>query len=360
MKSPPIGRVQIGRGHQSSHSAITAAESLFASSDELILNPNVERPHVVILGAGASVAACPQGDKHGRTLPTMANIVDVLRLRPLLSKNGLRYADENFENLYSSLSAEATRFALLREIETKVHIYFSSLKLPDSPTVYDHLLLSLRRKDAVFTFNWDPFLFDAYARNQHFELPAIFFLHGNVRIAHCPTHVDQSGATDSICPRCGRDLVVSRLLYPITMKNYSADLFIQSQWNAAESFLGGAFALTVFGYGAPASDTEAVRIMKTAWHSEQERLINRVEIIDLKARDALYDTWSPFITHHHHDCRSSFYDSYIANYPRRSCEGLFIPSVEGRAAYHFPIPRNSDFSGLHEWIAKIAAHEVPK
>jgi len=34
-------------------------------------------PHVFILGAGASVAACPDGDRNGRRLPVMANFVEV-------------------------------------------------------------------------------------------------------------------------------------------------------------------------------------------------------------------------------------------------------------------------------------------
>lgn len=56
-------------------------------------------------------------------------------------------------------------------------------------TVYDQLLVSLRPTDAVFTFNWDPFLFDAYKRNHlAVALPPIFFLHGNLR--RWPTPAD--------------------------------------------------------------------------------------------------------------------------------------------------------------------------
>ena len=58
-------------------------ESLIATRDELIRNPEMHRPHVVFLGAGASVAACPQGDKNGRHLPTMENFVDIIGLAPL-------------------------------------------------------------------------------------------------------------------------------------------------------------------------------------------------------------------------------------------------------------------------------------
>jgi hypothetical protein len=42
------------------------------------------RPHFVILGAGASRAACPQGDADGRHLPVMTDFVDTLELREIL------------------------------------------------------------------------------------------------------------------------------------------------------------------------------------------------------------------------------------------------------------------------------------
>jgi hypothetical protein len=53
-----------------------------------IQQPDFGRPHVVILGAGASLAAFPNGDKHGRKLPLMWNIVDVVGLSPLLDNAG--------------------------------------------------------------------------------------------------------------------------------------------------------------------------------------------------------------------------------------------------------------------------------
>ena len=126
------------------------AESLLASSDELIRNPAMQRPHVVILGAGASRAACPDGDKNGRRLPVMEDLVSVLRLRDLLTKNGIAGANDNFEVLYSSLYSDTSSSSIAHEIEKAVHDYFSALELPDRPTVYDHLLLSVRKKDAVF------------------------------------------------------------------------------------------------------------------------------------------------------------------------------------------------------------------
>lgn len=326
-----------------------------ALPEELIGNPERQRPHVVILGAGASKASCVNGDKNGRHLPTMNDLVAIVGLEPLLARNGIVTGNNNFEALYSSLHEDSPRAGLIQEIESVVHQYFSSLELPDHPTVYDHLLLSLRQKDAIFTFNWDPFLFDAWVRNRRFALPEIFFLHGNVRTACCPLHPDQWGAPWAHCTKCRARFIQTKLLYPIAVKNYAADQFIASQWESARWFLAQAFTLTIFGYSAPKSDIEAVEMMKSAW--QRERMIERVEIIDVKTPSELFETWKPFISHHHYDCRSCFYQSYLANYPRRSSEALFVATTQGRPAGQFPIPRHLGFEELYEWLDPIARHE---
>ena len=153
---------------------------------ELIERPNLmSRPHVVLLGAGASLAAFPNGDKSSNPIPLMNNLVATLNLHSLLERAG-ELNDVNFESVYSKLAANPRCEEIRREVETRVNDYFSSLELPLEATIYDQLLLSLRPGDAVFTFNWDPFLFDSYKRNYDVaELPEVFFLHGNVRIGVC-------------------------------------------------------------------------------------------------------------------------------------------------------------------------------
>lgn len=47
-------------------------------------------PHIVIVGAGGSRAACPEGDQNGRHLPVMADLIDTVGLRPLLAIAPLR------------------------------------------------------------------------------------------------------------------------------------------------------------------------------------------------------------------------------------------------------------------------------
>lgn len=46
------------------------------------------------------------------------------------------------------------------------------IQIPERPTIYDQLLLNLRPKDLIATFNWDPLISQAYKRNKdEFDLP---------------------------------------------------------------------------------------------------------------------------------------------------------------------------------------------
>jgi hypothetical protein len=139
-------------------------------------------PHVVILGAGASRACCPNGDANGNVLPVMADIVSTLKLQELVKDAG-HNANENFESVYSAIYKSGNE-VLLNQLDAAVRFYFERLTLPATPTLYDYLVLSLRPKDAIVTFNWDPLLPQAYKRWRHLGaiLPEVFYLHGNVDI----------------------------------------------------------------------------------------------------------------------------------------------------------------------------------
>ena len=260
----------------------------------LVNKPENWGRHIVILGAGASIAAFPHGDANDKKLPTMDNLVEMLDLEPLLEQRGVKSRHLNFEDIYSELYEKDPRAPFLKEIEESIYTYFDSLRLPESPTIYDHLLMSLRPKDMVATFNWDPFLFDAWNRNKNkVPLPIILHLHGNVRVAHCPNH-PVYGERGMYCPECNRDLVPSRLLYPVRNKNYANNLFIKTEWEILKKGLHQAKTLTIFGYGAPTTDEEAVGIMKHEWDKDN-RLIERTEIIDIKDEEVLWMQWEPFI-----------------------------------------------------------------
>lgn len=62
----------------------------FTTSVEEEMNEiKMTRPHVVILGAGASRAVCPNGDSRGNRLPLMSDFSEIVGLEALLSEWGL-------------------------------------------------------------------------------------------------------------------------------------------------------------------------------------------------------------------------------------------------------------------------------
>ena len=51
------------------------------TKSQLVNKPGKLGRHIVILGAGASIAAFPDGDVNGNRLPTMDNLVEMLGLQ---------------------------------------------------------------------------------------------------------------------------------------------------------------------------------------------------------------------------------------------------------------------------------------
>ncbi len=138
-------------------------------------------PHVVILGAGASRAAFPEGDVSGKKLPLMNDIVKVIGLEDIIGAS----AGSNFEEIYSRLIRDQD-LETARAIEDRVWDYFERMQIPDELTLYDELVMSLRSKDIIATFNWDPLLLQAYRRSGFpDDVPDLAFLHGNVAKGIC-------------------------------------------------------------------------------------------------------------------------------------------------------------------------------
>jgi hypothetical protein len=319
-------------------------------TDEEIRTPDNKRNHVVILGAGASLAAFPQGDKNGRHLPVIKNFVSVVGLEGLLQSNGFNPPYDDFEGLYSQIASNPTTGRLANEIEQRVYAYFSAMELPTSISLYDHLVLSLRAKDIIATFNWDPFLWQAAVRNAKYaEPPTLLFLHGNVAIGYCPT-CKELFPRDRPCRKCGGKTNSSPLLYPVKQKDYNSDPAISAHWKILEEALKSAWTITFFGYGAPKTDVEAVRLLRQGWGTAEERMMEETEIIDIRSESDLTSTWSPFIHSHHYQIHQSFYESSIAKHPRRSCEAVFQRVAMARFVEGTQFPKDFDFHQFRQWL----------
>jgi len=289
----------------------------------------------------------------------MNDFLDTIQpLRPRLEAVGIPLEGRNFEDVYSDLH-QTGRAEVEREVELIVRRYFESLCLPNEPTVYDYLLLSLREKDVIATFNWDPFLIQAVERNAGWSnrLPNLLFLHGNVMAGHCLRHeIPVQAPIHMRCPKCGGPLRQSRLLYPVSQKNYESDPVISASWNELQSDLKESIMVTIFGYGAPKSDTAAVELLRNALG---DRPVNQIEIIDIRPEAELRDLWEPFIEAHkyHYKIRHSFHDSWIAKHPRRTGEAFKLQYWDAEFIGSNPIPRSSTFEELWKWFDILLQEE---
>ncbi len=265
--------------------------------------------HVVILGAGASIASTLHNpEPSGKTLPSMDNLVQVVGLDGIDEVAELVRVDNNFEAVFSSLYSRNSHVPVIERIERQVREYFQGLHLPPTPTIYDYLALSLRPKDLIATFNWDPFLVEAVVRNRHVaEMPRIAFLHGNVAIEFSEA-TGRTGPPDAISMTTHHYYAPTRLLYPIAQKD-SQDPFIRLEWAQLDAWLKGSKRVTIFGYGAPETDVKAVDLMSKAWGDPDTRDMEQVEIIDIQSEDAVCRRWERFICRDHVDYCTDYFEA---------------------------------------------------
>lgn len=318
-----------------------------------IAQVSMKKPHVILLGAGASRATFPEGDRNGRLLPLMVDFVEIVPIKDLLTHAGIPFEGRNFEEIYSDLFKDGNKAAIRKSLEKVVFDYFSSLSLPETPTLYDYLVLSLRPKDFIATFNWDPFLIQAAMRNASFAgCPKLLFLHGNVLQGYCEKD-NLNGLIGSNCPRCGDQLKPTRLLYPISNKDYESEPSIRSAWEALKWAFKHAFMVTIFGYSAPKSDLGAVKLLQDAWGSSEQREFEQFEIIDIRDEEVLLDSWQGFIHTHHYEIHKDFFDSWISKHPRRTGEAYWNQYLEAAFIEDNPLPKSCSLEDLWQWYKPL-------
>lgn len=290
------------------------------------------RPHLFILGAGATKATIPNGDKYGRQSPVMENFMQEIGIDGLLDGVKLKTKSNNIEAIYSELASKPEYTDVVRKIEDGIVNHYRKMQIPDKPTLYDCLILSLRSKDCIATFNWDPLLIQAYNRVNKItrDLPQMLFLHSCVEVGVCEDCKHFEPYHNRFCSECGKPLVSPRLLYPVKNKDYSQNVYIQDAWYRLQYYLEKACIVTIWGYSAPESDKKAKQMMLKAFSSDY-RPLDQIEVIDVATEDVLYKTWQPFAktTNYHLNIYRSLIESLIGEFPRRSIEGYVKRNIEG-------------------------------
>ncbi|MEW5943975.1 MAG: hypothetical protein AB1710_09010 [Pseudomonadota bacterium] len=315
----------------------------------------VQNPHVVILGAGASIAACPDGDINGLKLPSLQDVQNATGLNELFGRIEAVEGSlgDGFEAKYSRLVHIGKYSAEIEQINSSVRDYFARLQLPERVTPYDLMILGLREKDHIFTFNWDPFLLQALRRCSGVaSLPSVHFLHGCVDVSFCSDCKVKSNAGIP-CPKCGNKMEPSQLLFPVTDKDYDSDPVIRDEWYALRHALDDAYFVTVFGYSAPVTDIAARKILIDTFSSNRFREMAEVEIIDIRDRAAIEAAWSDFYFSHHYAIFDFFQHSQIFRHFRRSCDAFAMATLQCH-----PVPENSPSEVSTVWQLKEFAAEL--
>ena len=321
------------------------------------------RPHVVILGAGASIAAIPKGDKNKRPISCMDGFFQNLNLKGLIKGLPLETESNNLEEIFTEIDEKSKCSVLFSNakqyIEEKVFDYFNSYVIPDEPTIYDYLLLSLRGKDLIASFNWDPLLIQSGRRLiekgiiSYNQMPKAIFLHGNVGAIYEPV----SRKVSLHCRYDSKFGQKSTLLFPVKDKDYANDVVIKDSWTMLEEYLRRAYILTIFGYSAPKSDCKAKEILENAWKFHGEKEIEEIEIIDIKDREQLSITWSDFIGNCHFHYAENI--SMCGLYPRRTTEQLFdVTMLSNWGANDRGFKNGMSFNEIHEFIKPLVLDEV--
>jgi hypothetical protein len=160
------------------------------------------------------------------------------------------------------------------------------------------------------------------------------------------------------CGVCRQPYQASRLLYPVLNKNYTIDPFIAGEWKTLRSYLKSAYMVTIFGYSAPRSDVEAIALMQDAWGDVGSRDLEEFEIIDVKDKGELAQTWRGFIHTHHYITCDDFYNSHIARHPRRTCEAMWNQTMECQFLRNNTIPREMPLEQFYKWLQPLLDAEV--
>ncbi|WP_306253830.1 hypothetical protein [Parvularcula sp. IMCC14364] len=321
-----------------------------------IVNRINHAPHVVILGAGASRACCLNGDKSGSKLPLMADYIDVLDLKEEVSNAGFN-VNENFEAIYSSAATKGM-IDFVEILERRTNEYFSTLELPEQATLYDYLILSLRPKDIIVTFNWDPLLPQAFKRWRHLGpvLPKLAFLHGNVDV--CVNTEKKQVRFCSDHPTNNDGFSKSKLLYPVLEKNYTDDPFISHEWQNATTHLRDAYLVTVIGYSAPMSDVEARSLLLEAWRKNPTQTLGEMFLIDVRSEDEVRKDWDDFISGTHSSVSQKYDEGYLMRHPRRTCEAFAFATLQQTPWKEDRLSTGVPFSELEAWFAPLIEEEL--
>ena len=118
--------------------------------------------------------------------------------------------------------------------------------------------------------------------------------------------------------------------------------------------------LSIFGYGAPKSDVEAIKLMKEGWGDVKDRSMEETEIVDIRPEDDLRQNWDAFIHTHHLSLK--YTDSFLIARGLQNIQGdrvklLGNNFMKRNSLKENPIPKALAFADLYDWVSALTAVE---
>ena len=276
--------------------------------------------HLVILGAGSTIATIPNGDKNEEFSYTLANLLNDRCFTSFVKKAQAKgFQTSDVEDLCNQLYKEDK--PLYDEFESLVHTKYASLELPDEFTILDRLVLSLTPNDAIVSFNWDDLVIQAYQRMSKYvpeEMrPILAFPHGNAQAVYNNKHYTSKRIVTNT------SWFDSPLNMPVNEIDYKSDIFIGSQWKILDFYIRNAQMITFFGYRGPSSDEQDLQHLDGLFAKNE--ICDKIEIIDKDLESAMkvatrlerFKMQSNWL----YPC-ADFWHSTIAKHPRRTLSAI--------------------------------------
>lgn len=294
--------------------------------------------HLVILGAGSTIAAIPDGDRNGMRAYTLNNFLEDPFYADFLASLDSKYQNLNIEEICTKMYSEDRQ--LYEAFERLIRNKYASLELPNGFNLLERLIMSLTSDDAIISFNWDDLIIQAYNRAKQYIpsilLPIIVFPHGNAQACYNEHRYGSSRNPNNY------GLRPSPLNMPVDELDYQNNLFIKSQWQILDFYMRYSQMITFFGYRGPVSDLQDLKRMENYLHPNQ--ICGKIEIIDKTKEDAMQVAQNLEniinLTGNEADCCGSFFESRIAQYPRETLCSLENYNYEPTM---MPILNRSDF-----------------
>lgn len=187
-------------------------------------------------------------------------------------------------------------------------------------------------------------------------MPQIAFLHGNVSVGVC-NECKSKGWRYNTCDKCQKQFGPSKLLYPVSKKDYSSDPFLDSEWKNLQHHIQGAYFITVFGYSAPVTDAEAKKLMLDVWSENETRDLAQIDLIDVKDKEEIRANWKDFIVRENYAIKDDFFDTYLAIHPRRSCDAFAMATLQQKPWKDNHFPKGIPLKELQDWIMPLVEEE---